>query len=145
MHNLLAMTLAQALKPSLYTATAAAPGGLPALQGGRCRCGHVFFPFQTDGCERCGATGDALQPALLTASGRLVASARVLMHARKDRQPPFVVVAVQLDDGPVVRTLLDADTAATPPIGMPMRGRLVEVGRTEAGGPIVDLRFACVA
>ena len=57
---------------------AAAPGGLPALPGGRCRCGQGFFPFQPDGCERCGATGDALQPALLTASGRLVASARVL-------------------------------------------------------------------
>lgn len=138
------MTHAQALKPSLYTAPDAA-GALPALHGGRCRCGHVFFPFQAHGCERCGASGDALQPALLPASGRLVASARVLLHARKDRQPPFVVVAVQLDDGPVVRTLLDADTAATPPVGMPVRGRLVEVGRSDDGAPIVDLRFVLPA
>jgi hypothetical protein len=130
----------QVLKPDLY----AQPDGdaVPLLRGGRCRCGHVFFPMHAYGCEKCGATGDALQPAALPARGTLVASARVLMHARKDREPPFVVLSVRLDDGPVVRTLLDRDTQQTLPIGARMAGRLAEVGRSEAGAPLVDLRFA---
>lgn len=131
----------QALKPSLYTVPSDARNP-PQLLGGRCRCGHVFFPMQTYGCEKCGAAGDALQPAELPATGTLVASSRVLMHARKDREPPYVVVSVRLDDGPVVRTLLDEDTAELIAIGAPMHGRLMEVGRSDAGTPLVDLRFA---
>lgn len=133
--------LAQALKPLLYTVPTAAHQP-PELLGGRCRCGHVFFPMQTYGCEKCGATGDALQPAALPAAGTLVASSRVLMHARKDREPPYVIVSVRLHDGPVVRTLLDEDTTDLLPIGAPLQGRLMEVGRTESGAPLVDLRFS---
>lgn len=133
--------LAQALKPLLYTVPPDAHQP-PELLGGRCRCGHVFFPMQTYGCEKCGATGDALQPAALPATGTLVASSRVLMHARKDREPPYVIVSVRLDDGPVVRTLLDEDSTDLLPIGVPLQGRLMEVGRTESGAPIVDLRFS---
>lgn len=131
----------QALKPSLYTVPPDAQTP-PQLLGGRCRCGHVFFPMQTYGCEKCGAAGDALQPAALPATGTLVASSRVLMHARKDREPPYVVVSVRLDDGPVVRTLLDEDTTDLLPIGAPLQGRLMEVGGTESGAPLVDLRFS---
>jgi uncharacterized protein len=136
------MSKVQALKPALYSVPDEGPSAAPQLHGGRCSCGYVFFPHQTYGCEKCGKTGDALSPALLPARGTLVASARVLMHARKDRQPPFVVVSVQLDDGPVVRTLLADDTDAVLPIGTPMLARLIEVGRAESGEPIVDLRFA---
>ena len=130
----------QALKPDLYSQPDS--GTAPLLHGGRCRCGHVFFPMQAYGCEKCGAIGDALSPAALPARGTLVASARVLLHARKDREPPFVVVSVRLDDGPVVRTLLAGDSQETLPIGASMAGRLAEVGRSEAGEPLVDLRFA---
>lgn len=133
--------LAQALKPLLYTVPSQAHQP-PELLGGRCRCGYVFFPMQTYGCEKCGATGDALQPATLPAAGTLVASSRVLMHARKDGEPPYVIVSVRLDDGPVVRTLLDEDTTDLLPVGAPLQGRLMEVGRTESGAPIVDLRFS---
>jgi len=137
---------ARALKPSLYTvsATPSDASTTPSLLGGRCRCGYVFFPMQTYGCEKCGATGDALEPAALRAKATLVASARVLMHARKDRTPPFVVVSARLADGPVVRTLLDEDTAETLPVGTALRGRLVEVSRNEVGEPVVDLRFSLV-
>lgn len=135
------MPTAQALKPTLFTLPQPGGDALPQLLGGRCRCGHVFFPMQTYGCEKCGARGDALTPAALPARGSLVASARVLLHAAKDRQPPFVVVSVRLDDGPVLRTLLDQDSQATLPIGAPLRGCLVEVGRSEAGDPLLDLRF----
>lgn len=98
--------------------------------------------MQTYGCEVCGRTGDALQPALLRGEGTLVASARVLLHASKDRTPPFVVVSVKLADGPVVRTLLAQDTTERLAIGRPLRACLVEVGRDDAGDPVVDLRFA---
>jgi uncharacterized protein len=137
------MSNAPGLKPALYAASEGAPGSAPRLFGGRCRCGYVFFPLQAYGCEKCGQNGDALTPASLPARGTLVASARVLVHARKDRQPPFVVVTVQLDDGPVVRTLLAEDTDTVLAIGTPMQACLVEVGRAESGEPIMDLRFAC--
>ena len=112
------------------------------LRGGRCACGHVFFPMQRYGCEVCGRAGDALSPVELAGTGALVASARVLMHVRKDRSPPFTVASVRLDAGPVVRTLLDRDTAEPLPVGTRMRMQAVEVGRDEAGEPVVDLRFA---
>jgi len=131
----------QALKPHLYTLPDAGPAGVPQLRGGRCSCGYVFFPMQTYGCEVCGRSGDALQPALLDGRGALVASARVLLHANKDRTAPFVVVSVKLADGPVVRTLLAQDTTERLPIGQPVQACLVEVGRSEAGDAIVDLRF----
>jgi len=125
------------LKPELYTAPAE---GRPALRGGRCGCGHVFFPMQTYGCEACGATGDALRPALLAGQGRLVASSRVMLHARTDRAAPFTVVTVKLDDGPVVRTLLAHDAESVLPAGQPLYATLVEVPRPD-GGTALDLRF----
>lgn len=134
----------QALKPGLYTVPETGSAGIPQLRGGRCSCGHVFFPMQAYGCEVCGRTGEALQPALLEGRGRLVASARVLMHAAKDRTAPFVVASVRLEAGPVVRTLLAQDTTERLPIGRPLQACLVEVGRTEAGEAIVDLRFSPV-
>lgn len=132
----------QALKPHLYTVPDGGGAGVPQLRGGRCSCGYVFFPMQTYGCEVCGRTGDALQPALLQGQGALVASARVLLHANKDRTPPFVVVSVKLADGPVVRTLLAQDSTERLTVGQPVQACLVEVGRTEAGDAIVDLRFS---
>lgn len=133
----------QALKPDLYTVTAGSVA--PQLRGGRCGCGHVFFPMQTYGCERCGRSGEALKPALLDGTGTLVASARVLLHAGKSRVAPFVVVSVKLDAGPVVRTLLADDREAPLPIGSRLAARLVEVGQAETGREaVVDLRFAPV-
>ena len=83
-------------------------------------------------------------PTLLRSEGSLTASARVLLHAAKDRTPPFVVVAVRLDAGPVVRSLLDRDRAEQLPIGTRMRGLLAEVGKADDGEAIVDLRFTPV-
>ena len=131
------------LKPDLYTAPES-PKSVPELRGGRCRCGYVFFPMQSYGCEKCGLTGEAVTPTLLRSEGSLTASARVLMHAAKDRTPPFVVVAVRLDAGPVVRSLLDRDRAEQLPIGTRMQGLLTEVGKADDGDVIVDLRFTPV-
>ncbi|MFJ4293175.1 Zn-ribbon domain-containing OB-fold protein [Cupriavidus sp. NPDC089707] len=127
-----------ALKPSLYTVP---EFGTPQLRGGRCACGHIFFPMQAYGCERCGQAGDALTPMLLAGRGRLVASARVQMHARKDREVPFTVLSVALDDGPVVRTLLGAGSEAPLVAGQPMFATLEEVPQAD-GGAQLDLRFS---
>jgi uncharacterized OB-fold protein len=79
----------------------------PALVGGRCPCGHVFFPMQTHGCEQCGRHGDDLRPVLLSGRGTLRAFAQVHLHPRPDPKVPFTVGVIALDDGPVVTALLD--------------------------------------
>ncbi|WP_375779495.1 Zn-ribbon domain-containing OB-fold protein [Bradyrhizobium sp. ma5] len=130
------------LKPSLYSA---APGHqkevTARLKGGRCRCGYVFFPMQTYGCERCGSHGDALTPCELSADGTLLAEATVHLHADKNRLPPFTIVKVALDDGPVIRTLLAEDSAPVAP-GRRVTGRLIAVGQSESGETVLDLRFS---
>src|SRR5580693_3683451 len=100
------------LKPGLYRAEGVA-GGLdhPALLGGVCgTCGYVFFPLQHYGCERCG--GLDLRPKVLSGAGRLLASARVHLHPGKGREAPFTVGAIALDDGPIVRGLIEEGDVA---------------------------------
>ncbi|MEC9433805.1 MAG: OB-fold domain-containing protein [Pseudomonadota bacterium] len=138
------------LKPDLYGPAAADAGGNPAgppvLHGGECRCGAVFFPLQPYGCEVCGRHGDDLRPRALAGRGALIAAAVVHIHQNRPgpgapaRQAPFVVGSIALDDGPVVRTLLDAAEAPEP--GARMEARLVETGGET---PTLDLRFAPVA
>ncbi|MBY4897063.1 Zn-ribbon domain-containing OB-fold protein [Cupriavidus sp. AU9028] len=133
------------LKPSLYEAGGPGATGSASLKGGRClACGYVFFPLQRYGCEQCGAHGDALAPATLAGTGTLLARATVHMHARPERTAPFVIGTVRLDDGPVVRTLLDASPTAPPSCGTRMRAMLVEVPGTEPAVLVRDLRFAAI-
>jgi uncharacterized OB-fold protein len=115
----------------------------PVLQGGRCRCGHVFFPMQTYGCERCGSHGDALTPQALSTLGTLLASAVVHLHADKNRPAPFTIVKVALDDGPVVRTLLADDSGAIA-LGQRMTAKLTPIQQGD-GETVFDLRFTAVA
>lgn len=117
------------LKPTLYTPAA-------TLLGGRCACGHVFFPMQSHGCEACGRHGVDLQPMNLSGHGTLLSSTVVHLHADTARPAPFTIGKVRLDDGPVVRTLLvDPDKEVAP--GTRMAATLVPVGDW-----LFDLRFA---
>ena len=127
------------LKPDLF---AIGPTGVPVLLGGRCICGFVFFPMQAFGCERCGRNGPALQPHALAARGRLRASATVHIHADEKRKTPFVIGTIALDDGPIVRTLLDESNDAIAS-GARVEGVLARIhtDSTEA----LDLRFRAVA
>jgi uncharacterized OB-fold protein len=128
---------AELLKPALYKAEgSAADPQHPALLGGACRCGYVFFPMQAYGCERCGRTD--LEPRALTGRGTVVASARVYLSANKGRPAPFTVASVALVDGPIVRTLLAEDATLHP--GDPVVTRLCEV-RDADGNARLDLRF----
>ena len=130
------------LKPGLYSVGSSDGAGPTArLKGGRCRCGYVFFPMQTYGCERCGSHGDALTPCELSAHGTLLAEATVHLHADKNRPAPFTIVKVALDDGPVIRTLL-ADGSAPVAPGQRVAGTLAAVGQTESGETVLDLRFS---
>jgi len=121
------------LKPTLYS-----PDG--TLLGGRCTCGHVFFPMQTHGCEVCGRHGADLQPMTLNGRGRLLSSTIVHLHADKARPTPFTIGKIALAEGPVVRTLLvDPDKEIAP--GTAMMTALVPVGTGDDGTAILDLRF----
>ena len=128
------------LKPALYRAagTPEAPDR-PALLGGVCDAGHVFFPLQPYGCERCGSLD--LQPKALSGVGRLLASARVHLHAGKTREAPFTVGSIQLSDGPIVRTLIEANEGAALAAGTRMATTLVAVVDAD-GRECLDLRFA---
>jgi uncharacterized OB-fold protein len=130
------------LKPGLYrrAGTAARPDH-PALLGGACACGYVFFPLQAYGCERCGGTH--LRPMALSGAGRLLASARVHLHAGKGREAPFTVGSIRLEDGPIIRTLIEGDDTPLLP-GAAVVAVLAPVADPE-GGQRLDLRFAAEA
>jgi len=100
--------------------------------------------MQAYGCENCGRFGEALQQEALAGRGTLLASAVVHLHADKSRAAPFTVVKVALDTGPVVRSLLAPDCAEVAP-GQRLVTTLVEVGRSESGEPVMDLRFTADA
>lgn len=126
------------LKPDLYRAegTAADPA-CPALLGGSCKCGYVFFPMQGYGCEKCGSA--EISPRLLSGRGKLIASSRVHLHAGKGREAPFTVGSIVLDDGPVVRTLL-LESPTPPAVGQRVHTTLVPVADA-SGTSRLDLRF----
>ncbi|NEU99336.1 Zn-ribbon domain-containing OB-fold protein [Bradyrhizobium uaiense] len=133
------------LKPELYSAGSGDGDGATArLKGGRCRCGYVFFPMQTYGCERCGSHGDPLTPYELSTNGTLLAEATVHLHADKNRPAPFTIVKVALDDGPVIRTLLADDSARVAP-GQRVTGRLVPTTQSESGETVLDHRFSAAS
>jgi uncharacterized protein len=115
----------------------ASEGDVPILIGGRCtRCGYVFFPAQTAGCERCGQTAEGLETTDLKASGKLTAFAQVHLHARPVPATPFTVVVVSLDEGPSVRAILDTPLEEGLKAGQRMVGKVV----AEDGG--AKVRFS---
>jgi uncharacterized OB-fold protein len=128
-------------QPALYTAEAA-----PKLNGGRCeKCGYVFFPPQTYGCEFCGALSDQLQAVALAGSGKLHSFATVHLHhdrSGKGLQAPFTVGLIVLDDGPAVRAILTERTDEGLRIGDRMHSVLAPAGTNDEGKQIVELRFA---
>ncbi len=130
------------LKPDVYQRVGSDQvPKFPSLIGGKCVCGHVFFPWQSYGCEMCGGHGSVLTRCALSGTGRLVGVAPVHLHAGK-RSAPFTVVSVELDDGPVVRTLLDGETAK---IGDRVTSVLVSVSNPDTDETALDLRFQVVA
>ena len=134
------MSRRTAKKKTLFTVPLA-PGEAPALRGGRCSCGHVFFPPQQMGCDVCGASGDAIAIVDLTAAGVLQTFATAHRQTRPDGGAPLIVGAVALDDGPVVEVVLDTEDESGLRVGQRVAGRLVEVGEDDDGRAVVDCFF----
>ena len=112
------------------------------LVGGKCACGHLCFPYQNFGCERCGALH--VERVRLPAEGVLRASARVHRH-RGEREAPFVVGSIVLDAGPLVRTLLACSSEDLPPRpGVRVAGCFREA-KDAANETVRDLRFRVVS
>ncbi|GAB1269642.1 hypothetical protein NBRC116493_28950 [Aurantivibrio infirmus] len=105
------------------------------LCGARCTCGYLFFPLQHYGCERCGADGDSLQEYALLPKGQLVSSTTVHVYGGHQREAPFVVGAIRLQEGPVIRALIKhaANKGALEP-GQAMTATVVSRSAPEALG-----------
>jgi uncharacterized OB-fold protein len=116
------------------------------LLGMRCAaCGHVAFPRQRYGCEKCGATGAALVDVDLATDGKLVSYATVHMHQAKNIAAPFVIGEVELDAGPTVRaTMVEADDESLS-VGTRVTGRLHPAPAADGVAAKLELRFAKVA
>lgn len=84
----------------------ATPDGPVLLLGMRCACGHVAFPRQRFGCERCGRV-DGIADVELVARGTVATSATVHLQLNTTPAVPFTVGVIRLEDGPVVRAFLD--------------------------------------
>jgi uncharacterized OB-fold protein len=113
----------------------------PRLRGGECtRCGLRFFPYQTYGCERCGAAADALSPTPLGPGGSVLNAATVRVHAGEDIRAPFTVATVLLEPGLAVRGLLSGDSRRAVP-GARVVMALVPAGTDADGSPLHELRF----
>lgn len=117
----------------------------PALIGGKCRCGSVFFPMQRFGCEACGGHGDDLCEIRLAGRGFLHAFAQVHLHARPQPKVPFTVLEIALDDGPLIRALFDQPTEAGLCKGDCMVATVVRQTRGETEVDVLRFRRANVA
>jgi uncharacterized OB-fold protein len=120
----------------------------PLLAATRCAaCGRLFVPPVGLGCPSCGATEDQLLAVEVPARGRLHSVATVHRHRARGLDGPYAIGEIQLDDGPLVRCLLDVPESEVR-IGDRVAARWVVVGTVEegdrAGEEIVEPRFAPV-
>jgi uncharacterized OB-fold protein len=129
---------AELVHPDLY----AARGDTVNLLGMSCqRCGHVAFPRQSNGCEKCGATDPDLSDEELVCRGTLVSYATVHMHQAKTIAAPFVIGEVKLDRGPTVRATMVEATDADLRIGARVVGTLFPAPTSGEAPARLELRF----
>ncbi len=128
---------AELVHPDLYNRLA---DGALRLNGVQCSaCGHVAFPFQTYGCEACGAQSDKLEPLGLEAQGSLISFAKVHRHQGKDIEAPFIIAQIQLDCGVFLRaTMTSSDDSGLKP-GLRVTGQLAPGSGLNTGKQ--ELRF----
>lgn len=116
--------------------------GAITLAGMACtKCGHLAFPEQHYGCEKCGATGGDLGSRAIEAKGKLLAFATVNLHYGKDIDAPFIVGSIQLDDGPTIRCTLVEDKESALEHGAVMKGQIVQNSKVDPDNPRIELRF----
>jgi hypothetical protein len=100
----------------------------------------VYCPPLGLGCEVCGATNDALEPATIAAVGTVHSLAEVYVHHGKP-QAPFTIAEVQLDAGPLIRAMLTGDGG---PIGIgdTVSALWTVTDTTDRGDDIVEPAFS---
>lgn len=96
------------------------------LAASRCRaCGLVAVPAERYGCERCGAPPATHDLVDLPAAGRVASFAEVHRHHQPEPPTPFVVAAVEVDGGPVLKGVLVGGDGAAPLVGERVVGRFL--------------------
>jgi len=126
-------------QPTLYKLTDS-PAELIRLKGGKCRCGYLFFPYHTYGCEKCGASADATQPFPLAARGILVSVAEVFRPHARGINPPYLIGTIELDVALRVQAILEG-SKETLQIGQRVSAVAV-AGLDSKGREVLDCRFA---
>lgn len=81
--------------------------GTPILTGVRDSSGYVSYPQQGTGSLFNGDHGSDLTPVRLAGRGKIQATATVRVHSVPDIETPFTIAAVVLDEGPLVRGVLE--------------------------------------
>lgn len=123
--------------PELLTVDA---DGHPMLLGMICgTCGHVAFPEQPYGCEKCGETAN-IQPRKLPCRGMLSSFATVNLHRSERIATPFIIGEVKLESGPTIRITMLESSEENLVIGLNAHGVLFKV-TDPAGGEHTELRF----
>ncbi|OYD70356.1 OB-fold domain-containing protein [Rhodococcus sp. OK302] len=83
--------------------------GLPVLTGIRDSGGFISYPVQDAGSLSNGDHGPDLTPVTLSGRGQITATATVRLHPGPGIETPFTVASILLEEGPLVRGILDAD------------------------------------
>lgn len=115
-------------------------GRQPRLRGSQCReCGEVVFPALRD-CPNCGQP-DAMSDRWLSGRGRLKEFV-VAQRGPEGFAVPYVQAFVQLEDGPVIYSMIGGADAAEPKLepGMPLMMTIEEIVR-DKGTAIVGWKF----
>jgi uncharacterized OB-fold protein len=121
-------------KPALLSLE---PGSsAPKLRARRCGCGHLSFPAQRFGCERCGLPGEQSAETSLDARGVLTALTVVRVHSKLP--VPYFIGRVTLDAGPAIDVVLSDDPGLA--VGKRVAGKLF-VDKDASGAEALDCRF----
>jgi|GEM_PF-2254210 len=122
-------------EPDLYSVDDA---GVPTLFGARDSAGNVSFPDQSYGSVFNGDHGALLTRTELSGLGTVTATATVLAAATDGTPSPITVASIVLEEGPLIRAVLDEKTAVT--AGDKVEATTVAVTRGDS--TLRELRFA---
>jgi uncharacterized OB-fold protein len=117
-----------------------APDDPPQLIGSACPECKARYAGKRVICLDCGYRG--LHPALLSPTGALWTF--TIVHQKPPgsiMDVPYVIAQMQLDDGPIVSSVLVDTPVESVRIGLPLEITLVPAGRDEDGNEVVSHAF----
>jgi uncharacterized OB-fold protein len=126
-------------KPSVEMLSVDASGS-PLLSGMKCEtCGHIAFPEQSYGCEKCGEN-EYIHGEKLACIGHLTSFATVHLHHAKNVTAPFIIGEVRLESGPTIRITMVESVPDSLSIGAPVNGIIFRSSQA-ATEEVAELRF----